>query len=473
MDLLASILSPHGFPRLSRSIGKPLDPVSRFNDISGSITVNQPAVATTATAPVSARTAALLADISGNERPPRKRILAGFNKTLSTANEMKKSRNRFVKAVPRASSMNPTNASVPSKRPCPSSAEISMKQKEREDSMIYKAKEREDLKARKKVERDEKARQKRLAADLAEVNKLKTDKKLSTLEMIVDLPFSIENSSTGTQIREYLQNLQIQTTSYSGPVPNVISWRRKVAAIFNESLGHWERVPETIRTEKHVLCLLTAREFTAMLVSDPANSDGVDVETHVMKMKSVFPGYTLIYIIEGLDVWLKKHKSMRNRAYQAAALNPAEDEVRHLHCGDHVSNPSQKNVVEALVDEDVVEDALLWLQVAHKCLVQQSAMTVETAEWIASFTQHISTIPYRYSSESRPASRTLYVLTLETGGRGRTSKCPSVWMLVRLRVERTKRIPISRCFKKLSESPHQLLMASQLGILQRLAYWGQ
>jgi crossover junction endonuclease EME1 len=55
----------------------------------------------------------------------------------------------------------------------------------------------------------------------------------------------------------------------------------------------------------------------------------------------------------------------------------------------------KKKEQEEYVDEDLVEDALLRLQVMHGTLIHHTAAMIETAEWIVVFTQHISTIPYR------------------------------------------------------------------------------
>ena len=256
-----------------------------------------------------------------------------------------------------------------------------------------KQQEREEEKERKQLLKEEKVREKQLAADLAEVNKARTDKKISTPEMIVDLPTSIEGESVDTQIREFLKNLQVEATTYSSPVPNIIKWRRKVTAEFNRELGHWEPIPQEIRRESHVLCLLSAKDFVDMASVNPAEVDGQDLEAHVLKVKSKYDDSTAIYLIEGLEAWMRKNKNVRNRAYQAAMLRQTDGQ----RAGPATAGSSKRKKPEAeYIDEDMVEDALLRLQVVHSCLIHHTAIPVETAEWISNFTQHISTIPYRY-----------------------------------------------------------------------------
>jgi len=255
-----------------------------------------------------------------------------------------------------------------------------------------KRQEREEEKERKRLLKEEKAREKQLAADLAEVNKVRTDKKTSTPEMIVDLPLSMEGDSVDTQIREFLKNIQVEATTYSSPLPNVIRWRRKVTAQFNEELDHWEPIPQEIRRESHVLCLLSAKEFVDMASVNSAEIDGQDLETHVLRLKSTHDDLSPIYLIEGLETWMRKNKNIRNRAYQAAVLRQTDGPG----IGAPTAGPSKRKKPAAeYIDEDMVEDALLRLQVMHGCLIHHTAVPVETAEWVANFTQHISTIPYR------------------------------------------------------------------------------
>jgi len=289
-----------------------------------------------------------------------------------------------------------TNASVNSKKRKITDVEKGARELEKGHTKAEKAekklKEKEDEKERKRVLKEEKAREKQLAADLAEVNKVRTDKKTSTPEMVVDLPLSIEGKSVDDQIKGFLKNLQVQTTTYNSLVPNIIKWRRKVTAQFNEEFGHWEPIPAEIRRESHVLCLLSAKEFVDMAGANPAEVDGQDLEAHVLKLKSKYENSIPIYLIEGLEAWMRKNKNTRNRAYQAAVLSQMDGQGAEAPT---VSNSRRKKSADEYIDEDMVEDALLRLQAMHGCLIHHTAVTVETAEWVANFTQHISTIPYR------------------------------------------------------------------------------
>ena len=265
-------------------------------------------------------------------------------------------------------------------------------------SKEQKAKEKEEDRERKRLLKEEKVREKRIAADLTEVNKSKLDKKDSTPEMIVDLPASIDGQSVDTQIRQFLKNLEVDATLYQSTLPNVIKWRRKLKARWNAELDYWEPIDQMeIHDEKHVMCLMSAKEFVGLATNQ---NDDQDLDTHVTKLRSAHSGCIPIYLIEGLHGWMKRNKNAENRAYQAR--------VNLIDQANESSSTSQhsrsKKPAPEIVNDDLIEDALLRLQVIHGCLVHLTSTSAETAEWVATFTQHISTIPYRYISPHLPTS---------------------------------------------------------------------
>ena len=269
-------------------------------------------------------------------------------------------------------------------------AKVREKEREKETRKERKEKEREEEKEKKRLEKEEKAKEKRIAADIAEVNKSKLDKKESTPEMIVDLPASIDGESVDAQIRQFLQNLGVDATSYQSPIPNVIRWRRKTKARWNRELDYWEPLGRMqIENEKHVMCMMSAKDFVALAM---VQREEQDIETHVARLKSAYDDCIPIYLIEGLQIWMRKNRTAENRAYQAKVLSQSQaDEAPAGH------QPKRKKAPVEIVDEDMIEDALLRLQVMNGCLVHHTTTSHETAEWVANFTQHISTIPYRHA----------------------------------------------------------------------------
>ncbi|MCJ1462880.1 hypothetical protein MMC07_001484 [Pseudocyphellaria aurata] len=300
------------------------------------------------------------------------------------------------KAAKSSTTVKHTNLKKAEERENSKNADKARKAIEKEEEQKRKRALKEEEHKLKRLLKEEKAREKQRDAALAEVNKSKLDKKITGPEMIVDLPASIDGQGVDTQIRAFLKNLQIEATSYQSPLPNIIKWRRKVKSHYNEQKGHWEPIqPMQIEDENHVMCLMSAKEFVALASANSHQRDVPSLEAHVTKLKSEFDSCKPIYLIEGWTSWMRKNKTTLNRAYQAAVLNQM-DSLENTALGrSEKSTSRRKNADQEHVDADMIEDALLRLQVMNGCLVHHTAITVETAEWVANFTQHISTIPSR------------------------------------------------------------------------------
>lgn len=268
------------------------------------------------------------------------------------------------------------------------------KEAEKEARAVQKAKDKEAEKEKRRLEGEEKAREKQRVADLAEVNKVKKDRKETCKEMIVDLPTSIEGTRVDDQIKEFLKNQQIAITSYQSPVPNVIRWRRKVDSQFDQEQGHRIAIPKEIREEEHALCLMSAKEFVELATADANQLENETLDGHIQNLKRKFTRCAVIYVIEGLDVWMRKNKNARNRAYQAAVLGQAQVPDDNLPTSSQ-QKYRRKRQPDIPVDMDMIEDALLRLQVIEECLIHHTTTSFDSAEWVANFTQHISQLPYR------------------------------------------------------------------------------
>ncbi|KAL8692592.1 MAG: hypothetical protein Q9218_002408 [Villophora microphyllina] len=275
------------------------------------------------------------------------------------------------------------------------------KQGARAAAKVIKTREKEEEKERKRLLREDQAREKQKEKDRVEANRLKLDKKLSTPEMIVDLPISIDGSPVDTQIKETLKNIGVEVTSYQSLVPSLIRWRRKIESRFNAESGSREKLPvKEIDTENHVMYLMSANEFVGLATAD-TDGDGQALDQHVRRIKNAVKDCIPVYLIEGLDVWMRKNRNARNRNYQAAVLGQSDAHAQDSSgSGANVRSKRKKQRTE-IVDEDTIDDALLRLQVVNNCLIHHTTATVETAEWVAHFTEQISQIPYRHEQMAR------------------------------------------------------------------------
>ncbi|GJD04350.1 ERCC4 domain-containing protein [Colletotrichum higginsianum] len=274
------------------------------------------------------------------------------------------------------------------------------KARDKEAKATEREQERERKRQEKEAAKEQRAKEKERAAALAEVNKIRTDKKVSTPEMIADLPSSLATAVT-LQIQTLLKDLDVQSNTWDSPVGNVVKWRRKVASRFNDELNHWEPIPLRIEPDKFALAIVTADEF----VTYALGPEGSDLEAHVLKMKRHFPKEQLIYLIEGLNPWMRKNRNVRNRQFASAVRNQGDEADADDTSTTSAQSRRKKNKQpQEYIDEDSVEDALLQLQVMHGVLIHHTNAAVETAQWVAIFTQHISTVPYRKQREATNAA---------------------------------------------------------------------
>ncbi|KAG7437869.1 Crossover junction endonuclease eme1 [Fusarium oxysporum f. sp. raphani] len=251
--------------------------------------------------------------------------------------------------------------------------------REKEAKAAAKEVEKETKRREKQEAKEAKLREKERTAALAEVNKLRTDKKVSTPEMMVDIPSSL-NATVTTELQTMLEPFDVQYTIWNSPVDNVIKWRRKVRSRYNDEIGLWEPIPLRLEDEKHALVVMHADEFVKLAQDD-------QISTHVGKMQRHFADHSLVYLIEGLTPWMRKNRNLRNRQFTS--------NVRAQEAAASTAGRRRNNPLPEYVSEELIEDALLQLQVMHEVLIHHTMIPMETAEQILTFTQHISTIPYR------------------------------------------------------------------------------
>ncbi|KAK0704708.1 ERCC4 domain-containing protein, partial [Lasiosphaeris hirsuta] len=271
------------------------------------------------------------------------------------------------------------------------------KEKKREEKAAAREAEKERKRIEKERAKENRALEREKAAALAAVNKIRTDKKVSTPEMIVDFPTSI-NYTIKLQAETLLKDLDVESSSWHSPVENVVKWRRKIKSRYNEELEHWEPIPMRVESETYAMVIVPADQFVELALGQSNNT----LESHVVQMQTHFPSHTIIYLLEGISLWLRKNRTVRNRQFVSA--------VRDGLGGEQADAPPpstqsrRRKAAPVYIDEDTIEDALLQLQVLHGALIHHTSLPLETAQWIAVFTQHISTVPYRRQREETNAA---------------------------------------------------------------------
>ncbi|KAF8456871.1 ERCC4 domain-containing protein [Terfezia claveryi] len=275
-----------------------------------------------------------------------------------------------------------------------------------------KAAQKQAEKETKKVEKEAKALKKQKEVELDTVNKLRASKKDSVKEIIVDISESFAQSPSGQQLLRFLETQECESTvDWNPPLPNVIKWRRKVVADWNEELGYFIPIPETIREEKHILVVVKADDFVNLALWETGLDD------HVNKVKVMLGrgGVKPIYLIEGLTALLRKSRNAKNRTFQGAVRHAIRASADEDNNENSCSIASRARKGPEVIDENMVEDALLSLQITHGCLVHHTVSMQETSEWISVFTGDISTIPYKVSRTNHDTSFCADVGQVRTG----------------------------------------------------------
>ena len=301
--------------------------------------------------------------------------------------------------------------------------------RERATAKAARERKKEEEKARKRLSKEQKAREKQETADIAEVNKSKMDKKVSVTEMMVSMSRTLQGKSVGNQVLEYMKHLEVDTSFFeeesglleddevTGPCGNLVQWQRKIKARYNDDAAHWEPIAEhTIEEETHILVYLTATEFAGLAtfqkkslnyeeaVSERAMMHNIDA--HVSYLQRKHKDCKPIYLIEGLEAFLRKNKTVKNRAYTVAVLSqlPASDPSAPRASSQarqrKKTTKSSTAPDYSFIDTDLIEALLLHLQINHSVLIHQTTSPSDTASWIRTFTEHISTIPYRHERMS-------------------------------------------------------------------------
>jgi crossover junction endonuclease EME1 len=268
--------------------------------------------------------------------------------------------------------------------------------------------------AEKEVEKERKAREKELAKQqkehdkaMQEVNKVRTDKKVSRSEMIVFVSPTLPRT-TIDQITAMHQDMDVAVhEAQASSVANVVTWKRKVDFRWNQELRRREPVPVHTVSEPFALVILPAAQYVKLVLGEgqgEGEDDGsLTLDGHVASMRRQFPGSALIYLIEGLGLWRRANRKIRNRQFTETVRNGLEAaSAVGASSGPPPSsqqNPRRRKNAAEYVDEDIVADAELDLQFLD-VLVHETSTQLQTAQQVATFTEQISLVPYKRERQS-------------------------------------------------------------------------
>ncbi|CAG8956920.1 hypothetical protein HYFRA_00011969 [Hymenoscyphus fraxineus] len=267
------------------------------------------------------------------------------------------------------------------------------KAREKAEAAEKKLAAKEAEKEQKRLAKEQQARDKALAAELDKVNTLKIDKKVTAPEMVIQLSCSID-AHINAQIRKLAEQSGIDVEEYQDTQP-LVKWKRKVESRYNDDAGQWETVPKHMKQENHIICLMKAKEFVALSLGE----EGSDLDAHALKIRTNYPDHQIIYMIEGIAAWMRNNKKVQANQFADAVRSHAPNAEEPT-----TNGRARKRKTAEYVDEDMIEDALLRLQVVHGMLIHHTDAKIQTAEWVEIFTQYISIIPRKRQQESHNAA---------------------------------------------------------------------
>ncbi|KAK9467671.1 hypothetical protein V1512DRAFT_252807 [Lipomyces arxii] len=251
------------------------------------------------------------------------------------------------------------------------------------------------VREQRRQEKEQQAIEKERQREIASVNTLKKSKKDTCTEMKVDIDKDLSETATGKHLQSILAGLGISVSvTWSSPTANMIKWRRKVVAEYNEALDQFMPIPEEICKENFIMVVLTGIEFVDMVIENRASENANSIQR-------LFPGQKIIFLIEGLNSVLKKlttqtRREFQNKVHNAMGSNEGSSKTRTVSKNNEANRLAKvQSLYNYKIHPEMIEDAMITLQVIHNCLIFHSSSAIDSAEWISILTQDISTIPYK------------------------------------------------------------------------------
>jgi len=420
------------------------------------------------------RTNSILANIKG----PKGRSIARSRSTSITA-AMKQSKPKQIAEAERDEIDDIIDSSQPGVVCLSPGKPLGTTNKEKAPAKTRKtAAEKEAEQGAKRLAKERQAAEKQLALDKAEVNKRKTDRKKSAEEMLIFMPAVFKGKALGNQVQLHMKEVNVNVSFYDDEIDmtqddgevkslgKIIKWEREVKATYDEVKEEWMPLGRTKRQpEKHILVYLTGEDFCTIAAACPhgqsANSEEhwppseesmkESLTTYVVLLGSQHPGCTIVLLIEGLTSFIKRIVNTKNREYQSGvrARNPVlEDPAVPSSSTQPTSSgraPKKRKQSKPVIDltffdNDMCEILQLHIQLAHPALhIHHTTSVATSAKQIDSFTQHLSTRPYRQTELERNLAHASFCMA---SGQFRTGQGDAKETFIKM-LEQVNRLTVS------------------------------
>ena len=271
-----------------------------------------------------------------------------------------------------------------------------------------------DQKEQARIEKEkERQAEKKAARDMKIANRL-TTKAEGVKEMILCMDETLLTTGFGQAVQDYLAMLdcqiQRQRTVSGGDIgastgQNIMFWRRTVQSRFDEEQDLFVllQTPE-IDLEPFALVYVSGSDFAKMIQQGRLRSElaslkrelRIRVNKERMKQSRESPERNtrlldkqtqrVIYLIDGLEAHLRSLKKVTTKKFHQAVLASLGNQQG----GTQISMDQASTV-----DEERIEQELLWLQLEQDCLVMHAENEEESALILVSLTEQIGLRPYK------------------------------------------------------------------------------
>ena len=339
------------------------------------------------------------------------------------------------------------------------------------------ATEKEAEQEEKRQAKERQAAEKQLATDRAEVNKKRTDRKKSAEEMLLYMPSELQGKPLGNQVEAYIKEVNITVNFYEDEADmtlddpemkslgKIIKWKRKVNSTYDEIKEEWVPLEcKKTQPEKHILVYLTGEEFCTIAAVGPngVSSDIAggqpaeevmkeNLDTYIVGLSSRHPDCSVILLVEGLASFIKRIANAKNREFQASVRDQQvdlDDPTAPLSSIQPTSSgraPKKRKRNKPTVDlsffnNDISEILQLHLQLTRRGLqIHHTTSVVTSAKQIDSFTQHLSTRPYRQTELERNLAHASFCMA---SGQFRTGQGDATETFIKM-LEQVNRLTVS------------------------------
>ncbi|CAG8435963.1 uncharacterized protein OCT59_010764 [Rhizophagus irregularis] len=258
----------------------------------------------------------------------------------------------------------------------------------KEAEKLEKKTQKEQQKLERKRQKEEREAEKKRLKQIQEVNKIKGNKLEICREIIVDVSNDLSSKSLVDYLRDNPKYNYMTINTFQHDIPNIIKWRRKVTAEWDDELCAFMPIPEKIQDESFLLIYFDVSEFIKLIKDD-------NLSENINRLRETFINKKLVILIEGYENYCRKRKTQINRNFTDAVRLGIEDhDVEDMETT-RVPTKKKKKNYEQEPDLEEVEEKFLWLQIIAKCLIIHTKDFEDTAETIGILSTDIATIPYK------------------------------------------------------------------------------